>query len=69
MLTREKFAADVEAHLKATGIPPTQLGWRALRDPNFVFDLRKGRSPNLDIVCRVYAFMEKNRAPKRRAAA
>lgn len=65
MLTQDQLIRDVEAHLSTTGMKPTQFGRDALDDPNFVFELRKGRSPSLKVCERVYAFMAKRR---RRAA-
>lgn len=53
----EAFRSEVERFLSDTGMTPTTLGKSALRDPNFVFDLRDGRIPNLSIVDRVQTFM------------
>lgn len=36
---------EIEAFLRATGLSPTRFGWMAMRDRNFVFDLRAGREP------------------------
>lgn len=49
---------EVETFLKATGMPPTRLGRDAVRDPQFVFDLRRGRQPGDRVRNRVRAFME-----------
>lgn len=67
MLTRDQILADVEAHMQRKGLRPTQFGKQALRDPNFVFDLRKGRSIGINTIERVYEFMRENAPPKRSA--
>lgn len=54
MLTTDQFLQTIEDHLKARGISAKAFGMEAVRDPNFVYDLRKrGRSPSLDVVNRV----------------
>lgn len=69
MLTSDQFLARVEAFLVAQKMSPTALGREALKDPAFVFELRKGRKPNLDVINRVIGFMEKRPpAPERSAA-
>ena len=40
------FLAEIEAYLAKSGLEPTSFGKQVLGDPNFVFDLRKGRSPS-----------------------
>jgi hypothetical protein len=52
-----RFLADVEAFLKASEMSDTAFGVEALKDPNFVTDLRKGRRPTLGVVDKVYDFM------------
>jgi sulfate adenylyltransferase subunit 2 len=44
--TADQFLADINRFLLETKSDPTALGKLALGDPNFVFDLRKGRSPS-----------------------
>jgi len=61
----QRFRADVEDFLTSTGMAPTVFGREAVRDPNFVFELREGRAPNLALVDRVMSFM---RDQKERAA-
>ena len=56
----QQFLSQVEAFLKRTGMPPTVFGKAALKDPNFVFDLRSGRNPTLDLCDRVVKFMAAN---------
>jgi hypothetical protein len=62
MLTQDQLRADVEAYLAETGMKPTTFGRLALGDPNFVFDLRKNRSPSLKLAEKVYDFMRERRA-------
>jgi 2,4-dienoyl-CoA reductase-like NADH-dependent reductase (Old Yellow Enzyme family) len=57
MTLRESFLADVEAFLSERRIEASLFGRNALKDPNFVFDLRKGRCPNLRTIQRVREFM------------
>lgn len=49
-MTRETFLAEIEAFLKASGMTATAFGKEAVSDPNFVFDLRRGRRANLELV-------------------
>jgi len=42
----QSFLSEIERFLSSAGVDPTALGKQALGDPNFVFDLRKGRSPS-----------------------
>lgn len=53
----ESFRAEVEAFLARTKMQPTKFGEAAVSDPNFVFDLRKGRSARADTIDRVRGFM------------
>lgn len=48
----------VEAYLRATKMPPTRFGREALRDPNFVFNLRAGRQLRASTARRVEAFLD-----------
>jgi hypothetical protein len=48
----------VENFLKLSNMPPTRFGREAVRDPRFVFDLRRGREPRPRTVERVRAFLE-----------
>jgi 2,4-dienoyl-CoA reductase-like NADH-dependent reductase (Old Yellow Enzyme family) len=47
----------VEAYLRATRMPPTRFGREALRDPNFVFNLREGRKLRPSTSRRLEAFL------------
>jgi len=55
----------IEAFLKESAMPPSVFGRAAVRDPRFVSDLRGGREPGRDIICRAEHFMNKWRAARR----
>ena len=57
MTAREKFLAEIEAYLAATGMTPTDFGLAALNDGSFVGRVRDGRAPNLNTVERVRSWM------------
>lgn len=59
----------VERFLRETGMAPTLLGRRALNDPRFVSDLRKGRSAGTSVRCRLEHFMNNMRAKRVKEAA
>ncbi|WP_338633918.1 hypothetical protein [Afipia carboxidovorans] len=63
MTTSEAFLSDIEAFLSRTQMKASAFGWQAVRDPNFVGDLRNGRNPTLSIVERVQEFMREQSAP------
>lgn len=54
----EQFLARVEGFLDATGFKPSEFGRQAVGDPNFILNLRRGRSPTLATADRVLAFIE-----------
>jgi hypothetical protein len=47
----------IEAHLRATGTPPTRFGREAVGDPRLVGDLRAGREPRSRMEARVRAYI------------
>jgi hypothetical protein len=49
---------DVEKFLKISNMPATRFGREAMKDPRFVFDLRRGREPRPTTVRRIRAFLE-----------
>ena len=57
MQTQHEFLAAIEAHLAKTGMTATAFGRAAARDPGFVFELRRGRSPSLATAERVMSFI------------
>lgn len=52
----------IEHFLKESDMPPSVFGRAAVRDPRLVGDLRSGRVPGRQIICRVEHFMNKWRA-------
>lgn len=62
MFTQQDFLDQIEAYIAAQGLTPTAFGEKVVKDPNFVFELRKGRSPSLAIVERVQVYMARERA-------
>lgn len=62
MMTQADFLARIEAHLAETKQPPSRFGLEAVRDPNFVFDLRRGRSTSLVVVERVLRYMDERKS-------
>jgi hypothetical protein len=59
----------VERFLRETQMPATLFGRRAVKDPSFVSDLRRGRSVGTAVRCRVEHFMNITRASGQREAA
>lgn len=53
----QSFLSEIERFLESSGLEPTVLGKQALGDPNFVFDLRKGRSPSTRTIDKVKTWM------------
>ena len=49
---------EVEKFLRTSEIPAARFGRDVMRDPRFVFDLRKGREPRIETVNRVRAYLE-----------
>jgi sulfate adenylyltransferase subunit 2 len=64
----QTFLSDIERHLTAQNIEPSAFGKQALGDPNFIFDLRKGRSPSARTMDKVRAFMAVQATPATPAA-
>jgi predicted transcriptional regulator len=58
------FQAEVEQFLLEQDMPPTVFGIKALSDPGFVFELRKGRDVRFSTVGKVRAFIKKQRQKK-----
>lgn len=59
IMSASKFASEIEAFLKKSGMPPTNFGRDAVGDPMFVFQLRKGRAPSLRLVEIAQRFIQK----------
>ncbi|MBB6427558.1 hypothetical protein [Sphingopyxis sp. JAI128] len=54
----------IEVFLKESSMPPSVFGRAAVHDPRLVSDLRGGREPGLDVICRTEHFMNKWRADR-----
>ena len=52
---------DVEKFLKNSSMPAAKFGREAVKDPRFVFDLRKGREPRARTIEKIRAFLEASR--------
>ncbi len=50
----------VERYLKRTRTPPTRFGRQCLHDPQFVFDLRRGREPGPEVSARVVDYIRRH---------
>lgn len=57
-MTESELLAIITEYLRVTGENPTSFGKRVLGDPNFVGDLREGRSPSLRVVRKVMTAMD-----------
>lgn len=58
--------ARIDAYLRLTKLSPTRFGREAVRDPNFVLDLRAGRKPRRAVEARVIAYIAaREAAPER----
>lgn len=64
MTQSEIFLSEIDAFLERSGMTATAFGKAALKDPNLVSDLRSGRSPRLDLVDRVQAFIRSHDAER-----
>ena len=62
MSQAQTFLTEIEAFLARTKMPPTSFGTQAVKDPNFVRDLRGGRSPSLETADRVRDFIRSQEA-------
>lgn len=57
MITVAEFLSEIETFLAARKMTASAFGKAALGDPNFILELRRGRSPHLATVERVLKFM------------
>lgn len=53
----DEFLKRIEFFLTQTGMSATTLGWQALKNPNFVFNLRNGRGCTVSSMKKVDDFM------------
>ena len=72
VFTSKDLLTLVETVIARTGLTPTEMGIKLLRDPCFVFTLRRGRSPRLETCLRVIkeceALIEKSKYRRKRSA-
>ena len=59
----QSFLSEIERYLSSAGVDPSALGKQALGDPNFVFDLRKGRSPSTRTIDKVRGWIAQQASP------
>lgn len=60
MVTAESFLSEIDAFLKAKEMSESAFGKAVVGDPNFVSDLRAGRSPGLKTVGKVATYLKAN---------
>jgi hypothetical protein len=65
----QAFIREIDAFLEQSGMSATAFGRAAVKDPNFVSDLRGGRLPNLGLVGRVQDFIQSESRKLRKASA
>jgi sulfate adenylyltransferase subunit 2 len=58
--TAQAFLTEIEAHLTKHKLDATSFGKQVLADPNFIFDLRKGRSPSTRTMGKVRTAMRQS---------
>lgn len=56
---REHFLSRVEAFLTSSRMKVAEFGRESVGDPNFVANLRRGRSPTLGTADKVLSYIEK----------
>ncbi len=52
----------IELFLRRSGMPPARFGRNVLRDPQLVFDLRRGREPRPATAQRISAYLDEQEA-------
>lgn len=65
----QTFLKEIETFLARSGMKASAFGWEAVKDPNFVGDLRAGRSPSLALVDRVHSFIKEKSASASKVSA
>jgi hypothetical protein len=60
MTLQDDFLIEVRAFLISQAMGASAFGLEAMNDPNFVFDLDRGRSVRLDTVEKVRRFMTRH---------
>jgi hypothetical protein len=62
----KQLRAEIEAYLKATGMPPTNLGIEVDGDRSLVSRIRAGRPVTMAKAERIMNYIRKHPAPKQR---
>lgn len=57
----DAFRRQVEEFIASVGMNAAEFGKRAMGDPNFVYELRGGRSPRAATIERVTRFISEHR--------
>ena len=55
---RPRLLQRIERYLRASRMSPTTFGRETARDPQLVFDLRRGREPRRELRRRIHAFLD-----------
>ncbi|WP_185829283.1 hypothetical protein [Sphingomonas ginkgonis] len=50
---------EVERYLDNSKVPATKFGRMVMKDPRFVFDLRRGREPRAQTMAKVRQYLER----------
>lgn len=58
----------IERYLRRSGTPPARFGRDAARDPQLVFDLRRGRELGAPLSARLAGFLDRREAELERAS-
>ena len=53
MQTSAEFLDEIETFLRDNNVAPSTFGRIVMDDPTFIFALRKGRVPSLDVCARI----------------
>lgn len=61
-MTKSEFLKSIERFLEEYRLTPTSFGMNAIKDPNFVFNLRNGRECREETQKKVLEFMENYKA-------
>jgi hypothetical protein len=56
-IMKRSLLQRIEAFLIESAMPPSVFGRAAVRDPRLVSDLRDGREPGGQLICRIEHFM------------
>jgi hypothetical protein len=55
---RPKLLRRIERYLRSSRTSPTCFGRECARDPQLVFDLRRGREPRRDLRRKIHAYLD-----------